>query len=353
MAYQFADGFDNYGNAFVMVAGYPWDVAAGGNEVTSTADFRFTPPGSLPGGCVSMTGSGNILRKNMSGNIVTLIVGVGFKLLTLPAASTEIIGFWDNGTEQCSLVVNSLGALQFFRGNGVGTPIGTPSANGTVVANAWNGVAVQVTFNGTTGAVQAYLNGAVSALFNSTGLNNITTANAYANQVSLGGNVASSPTIRYDDFYCFDTTGAAPNALLGGDARVLTKMSSGAGTYTNWTPTGFAANWQNASSTPPNIADFNANNTATTKDSYTTQVAGLGVAPYFVTVRASLTRDDAGPHTPSLFVRSGASDSAGIVTPALTSSYVFYDAVIQNDPATGSPWTASGADNAQVGIIEG
>jgi len=353
MAYQFADGFDNYGNSFAMVSGYPWDLAAGGNETTSTADFRFAPPGSLPGGSVSMSGSGNILRKNLSGNIVTLIVGFGFKLPTLPGSITELCGFWDNGTEQCCLTVNSAGQLQFARGNGVGTLIGTQTSASTVTASAWYGVSIQVTLNNGAGVVQAYLNGAAVAAINSSSLNTISTANAYANQVSLGGNVAGSPTIKYDDFYCFDTTGGFLNSRPANDTRVLTKLPTGAGNYTNWTPTGLASNWQNAAVAPPNTADYNANNVATTKDSYALPSAGLTTTPLFVLVRASLERDDAGTHTPSIFMRSSATDSAGVATPAVTSSYLFYDAVFQNDPNTSIAWTGSGADAAQIGIIEG
>jgi hypothetical protein len=354
MAYQFADGFDNYGTAFVMVAGYPWDFAPNAAEVTSTADFRFAPPAGLPGGCVAMGNSGNVLRKNLSGNLTPLIAGVGFKISALPTSTAEIISFWDAGTEQCCLTVNNLGALQFFRGAGTGTAIGAASPNATIAANTWYGVAVQVTFaGGSSGSVAAYLNGSTVALINSTGLNTISSANSYANQVGIGGNVNAAPSCKYDDFYCFDTTGVFLNALLGGDARIITKMPTGAGNYTNWTPNGLGSNFQNAAVQPPSTSDYNANNVSTTKDSYAMQSAGLGVAPYVVMARASMERDDAGPHTPSIFVRSSSTDSAGVVTPALSASYLFYDAVFQNDPATNAIWTGAGADNAQVGVIEG
>lgn len=355
MAYQFADGFDNYGNSYTLVAGYPWDTNPSNAATVTTSDFRFSPPGSLPGGCMQVSGSGNVLRKILSGNIGTLIAGVGFKIAALPSSGVvEIVSFWDGGTEQCCLTLNSNGALQFNRGSSSGTAIGAITPNATVAANSWYGVAVQVVIaTGTAGSVQCYLNGNPAAIINSTNLNTSASGNNFASQVGLGGNANAAPNCKYDDFYCFDTTGGFLNSLLGGDARILTKMPSGAGNYTNWTPTGLGANWQNAAVTPPSTADFNANNVSTTKDAYATQAASLAVAPYFMLVRASLERDDAGTHTPSIFVRSGATDSSGTVTPALTSSYLFYDAVFQNDPATSSVWTGPGADNAQVGIIEG
>jgi hypothetical protein len=358
MAYQFADGFDNYANSYVLVAGYPWDIAPNGASTISTADFRFTPPGSLPGACMINGGSGNVLRKTLSSTQSILIVGVGFKPVTLSLSSPcEIVSFWDGGTEQICLTYNLNGALQFFRGSATGTAIGPATANGTVVANTWYGLAMQVVIaTGTAGSVSLYVNGSAAAAITASSLNTSSSGNNFASQVGLGGNINAAPNNKFDDFYCFDSTGGTLNSLPSGDSRILTKMPSAAGTYTNWTGNGNASpnNYLNAAELPPNTTDYNANNVATTKDSYTMQSASLGVSPYFVVARASMDMDDAGPHTPSLFVRSSSVDSTGVVTPALTSgTYKFYDAYFPNDPATSSAWTSTGADNAQAGVIEG
>jgi hypothetical protein len=363
MAYQFADGFDNYGNNYVMTSGYPWTFTQG--MTTSNTDYRFAPPGSLPGGCLYTSGTQQLVRQSMSGNLSTIILGFGVKFAALPGSGVQdFCDFWDSGGCQCCLTVNSNGALQFYRGNGstlggsfgptANGAVGAISANATITAGAWYGIAVQVTVaTGTSGAVAAYVNGSPTAAISSTGINTSGDGNSYANQVSVGSMTQNIGVMKFDDFYCFDTTGATQNSLLGGDARILTKMPASAGNYTNWTPAGLANNWANAAVQPPNTTDYNLNNTPGTIDSYTMQVASLGVAPYFVLARASLTRDDAGPHTPTVFVRSGSTNSAGTVTSALTSSYLFYDAIVPNDPNTSSAWTATGADNAQVGIIEG
>jgi hypothetical protein len=354
MAYQFSDGFDNYGNAYTLTAGYPWSTLSATPNTVITSDFRFAPPSPLPGGCMSCIASNqNFVRANLSGSQPTLIAGFGFKSLTLPGVNNDIFALWDSGTIQCTLNLNSAGVLQFTRG--IGTTIGTASPSGTIVANTWYGIQVQVTINGSTGAVACYLNGSVTPVITASGLNTQSTGNASANQVSIGssGGGGTQPAFHFDDFFCFDTTGTTQNALLGGDCRILTKMPASAGNYTNWTPNGLANNFSNAAVQPPSVADYNSNNTGGTKDSYTMQNAGLAVAPYFVVARASLERDDAGTHTPSLFVRSSSVDSPGVVTPTLTSSYVFYDAVFATDPATGLAWTGPGADDAQVGVIEG
>lgn len=351
MAYQFADGFDNYGNGFTLSAGYPWDTTS--NAFINTTDHRFAPPGSLPGGCMVTGVSGGYVRKNLTGNEATVICGFGVKMTALPSQACDIWHCGDAGTIQCTLTVNNSGQLQFWRGQD-STAIGSITPANTITAGAWYGIALQVTINNTTGADQVYINGSSTPVLNDTNLNNRASANNYANQVGVGCffNFSQQAT-EFDDFYCFDTTGGTLNSLPGTDTRILTKMPNAAGFYTNWTPNGLGSNYQNAAVIPPSASDYNANNTATTKDSYTTESAGLQVAPYFVVTRASLERDDAATHTPSIFMRSGSTDSSGVVTPALTSSYLFYDAVFATDPSTGIAWTGSGADAAQVGIIEG
>jgi hypothetical protein len=353
MAYQFADGFDNY---TTFVAGYPWSTINGSPAVT-VGTSRFTPPGSLPGNCMTVgSGTGQYVRYNLSSNQPTIIAGFGFMATSLPGSgSTDMFQLWDNGTLQLTLAINSNGALQFYRGGSqIGTAISTLTANNTIQTNVWYGLAISATINTTTGAVTLSINGAVTPAITGTGLNTQSTGNAYVSQISIGGTGnGNSVGSRYDDFYCFDGTGAFLNSALGGDARILTKMPSGAGNYTNWTPNGLGSNWQNVSQNPPSTSDYNANNVSTTKDAYAMQSASLAVAPYFVVARASLEKDDGATHTPSLFVRSSSTDSSGTVTAALTSGYLFYDAVYQNDPNTGSPWTGPAADAAQVGIIEG
>lgn len=362
MAYQFADGFDNYNTGTTLSAGYPWDTISGTATVLTT-DQRFVAPGSLTSGCVSIP-QNNYIRKNLSGTPATLIIGFGFKLTALPAANpNDILTLWDGGNFQGSLAVTANGALQWYRGNGsapggggiaLSVAVGSATPNGTIAANTWYGIALKVKIDPAVGFVQLYINGSTTAAINSTGLNTRGTANSQATQLSLGNTAnAGFNTVKYDDFYCLDTSGTFLTDLLGADARIITKLPASAGSYTNWTPNGLGSNFQNVAVTPPSTSDYNANNVATTKDSYTMQFASLGVAPFAVISRASMERDDAGPHTPSLFVRSGSTDGAGVVTPALSASYAFYDAVFQNDPATNAAWTALGADNAQAGVIEG
>lgn len=356
MAYLFADGFDNYGNSINLNGNSQWEAVA--NATAITTDSRFTPPGGTPGGCVLFTSGNpnNSMRKNLPVNAPSLVSGFGIKFTALPlSGSYDFHDYEDTGTVQVTLSVNSLGALQFYRGTSAGTAIGPPSANGIIAAgNQWYGIATVVTFNGSTGSVAAYVNGNPTPVITATNLNTISSANAYANQVSIGvKNTTAGAGTKADDFYCLDTTTATLNGWPGYDVRIITKLPSGAGFATNWTPNGLASNWQNAAVIPPNTTDYNANNVVGTKDYYAMTTAGLSIAPLFVLGRASLTRDDANTHTPSIFIRSNGSDSSGTATPALTSTYQYYDAIYPVNPITTIAWTATDADNAQMGIIEG
>ena len=363
MAYQICDPFDSYGNNFGLTASYPWTNVTGSPTVINT-DSRFpSPAAGIPVGCLSVNPS-NYARGNLVGTPSSLIVPVGVKFIGLPTSSpNDFLTFWDSGKFQVSLAVTSNGGLQFYRGNGLApgsggqalnAAIGTLTPNGTVVPGTWYGMLIQVTFNGSSGSVQLNLNGSSSAVINSSSLNTAPTTNAYATQVGLGNTAnAGFAVVRYDDFLCLDTTGAFLNTPPTNDTRLIQKLPTQAGFYTNWTPTGLAANWQNAAVAPPNTSDYNANNTGGTKDSYTPPTAGLTTNPLMVMARGSLYRDDAGPHTPSLMVRSGSTDGVGSALPPITSSPLYYDTVFQNDPNTSSAWTGANADAAQVGVVEG
>ncbi len=356
MAYQIADGFDNYGNNYTMTAGYPWATLSGSGQNVINTDYQFSPPNPLPGGCLYINNGDSWIRTNLVGTPGTIFANFGFKITALPTNGTpaDIFTLWDSGTAQTSLAVTTNGALQFYRG-GLGTAIGPPSTNGIIQAGSWYGLAITVVVGtGTSGSVQVSVNGSLIPAITAAGLNSSQTGNSYATQLSIGSqfNEGQQGT-KYDDFLCWDNTGGVFNTALGYNARILSKLPSAAGFATNWTPEGNASNYQNVNPQPPNTTDYNLNNTSGTKDYYALPSIGLNVTPALVIVRASLERDDSNTHTPSIFVRSGSTDGSGTVTPALTSSYLFYDAIQLTDPATGLAWSASGVDAAQIGIIEG
>jgi hypothetical protein len=362
LGYQFGDGFDHYGDNYNLTNGYPWDSVVGSVNRTSLTDFRFAPPAGIPGGCLRFqsNSTGQWVRKNLgtfpgsSPNPATVFVLFGVKFLQLPNATGNFLVFFDTNLFQDMLTLNPNGALQFQRGNFVAN-IGPATPNGTIAANVWYGMAVAITVDPSNGSIQLFINGSSTPAISATGLNTRATANSQITQVAIGdsSNQIGQFEIRYDDFLCYDNLGGFLNALPGYDPRLFTKLPNQAGNYTNWTPNGLAANWQNAAVQPPSLANYNANNVGGTKDSYGMPPIGLITNPLVVIVRASLERDDAGPHTPNLLIRSGSTDGISAALPALASSYAFLDYVPQTDPNTTLAWTGPNADAAQPGVVEG
>ncbi len=347
MAYQFADGFDNYTNITQI-----WDIVSG-TITMSSGNARFAPPSGLTGQGISLTQNAS-LTKNLLSNQATLIIGVAYYTPNLPTSGNiaNILALSDNSTVQVTLGYLSSGALQFYRGatsGGTGTAIGTSSAPGVIQAAVWNFFEVVVTIDPSAGAVALYMNQpatGATALINSTGLNTRSSSNSYANQVTLKDANLTANT-RYDDLYCFDNSGGSFNARLG-DQRIITMVPAGAGSSTQWTPSA-GANWQCVDEIPPNDdTDYVSTTGVGNTDFYAMQSASISANPNFVVGRIRHRKDDASPHTLQLGVYRGGS-SAFSPDVAVPSSYVFSDYLFPVDPSTSAAWTSTGINAAQFG----
>lgn len=338
MAYIFADGFDNYTTPTQV-----WDSLIG-TATISAANARFSSGSTTAQGIAISQNSG--ITKNFV-NTTTIIVGFAYWVTTL-GTNFVFTQFFDNGTVQCGLGVTNAGALQLFRGSGSGSPIGAASANGLIQNNSWTYVEIQITFSATVGTIQVWLNGGSSPVLNNTGLNNITTANAFCNQFRIGELSNQGILPKFDDAYIFDTTGTTQNAHLG-DTKIITKMPSGAGASTQWTLNGAATNWQCVNEIPPNDdTSYVSDQTAGHIDLYATQSASLsGTVGFFVT-RHRWRKDDANVHTIQPIIQSNVTQATG-TTATLGSSYQYFDNIFVNDPNTAAPWLAAAADAAQIG----
>ena len=350
MAYQFWDGFDNYAGSTEL-----WDsVAVSSNISYSSAYCRFPAPSGTLGQGMRIGGSAS-KTKNFTGNQATAIASFAIFFESLPSTGHYgFVAFNDAGLNQCFLAVLPTGALQIFNGNG-STVLGT-SAPGVVTSGVWYWIDLIITINATTGAATVYLNQPVGgiALLTISSANTQRTGNAYANQVCIGDFNSSGNVMRFDDFHCHDSSGSAPNAVLG-DSRIYTKKANGAGYATTWTPNGAAANWQCSDDSPPDgDTTYNANNTPGTTEGYAVPSAGFTVAPNGLVRRSYVRRDDAGPHTFQNGIRSGSTNALGTAF-TVPASYAWTDCLTcyVNDPATGSPWaSATPADAASMVIDE-
>lgn len=350
MSYQFATGFDEFGNGYTMVAGYPFDFVHG-SFTTSTSKYRFAPPSGAVGGSVGIT-EGNWLRKNLSANLQTIIVGFAINMVALPSSTAnDIFTTWDSGNLQVSLSVTANGALAIYADNGeapggggqVNHTLLGQTANGTVTAGTWYGVMLQITHaTGTGGSATLCLNG--SEVLSVSGVNTAPDGNSYCNQVSIGNTLSAGfNTVYYDDFVCWSVDSTPPNTLPTTDYRIITKVPNANGGEIALTPNGQPQNYQNVSQMPPNVNDYNSSNTPGARDAYALPTAGLTMSPYVCIVRGSIWENDAQTHQPSLLIRLNGVDQVSPALPALTSSPLFYDYIV-----TGL--TGVQADSAQIGI---
>ncbi len=350
MAYQVWDGFDNY-NASTEL----WSAVNGTMSYSSSYCRFLTPSGLLGQGLKMASSSGSQWKQwNMVSNQATMIFGFAIYLPTI--ATGLFIEFMDGGTYQCSLLITASGQIQLVAGGG-GTYGGVlaTSGPGVITAGTWHWIDISVTINNTTGAISLYVDqpaGGV-AILTASGLNNRGSSNNYMNAFRIGDITAVFQGIQFDDFHAHDTTGSAPNAILG-DSRIYTKNANGAGYATNWTPNGASANWQCVDDSPPDgDTSYNSSNTPGAIDGYAVPSAGFTVAPNGLVRRSYVRRDDAGPHTFQNGIRSGTTNALGAAF-TVPSSYAWTDCgtCYVNDPATGSPWASAAAADAATMVID-
>jgi hypothetical protein len=347
MAPIFCDGFDNYTTLANL-----WDLVAGAAPTLSATYQRFAPPAGLPGQGVKF-GTGAYARKNLAANTVTFIAGFAFYLPALSVGSTaHLFAVLDGTTTQVSLGCSASGTLQFYRNEpSGGTAIGVPSAGGLIGAGTWHFLELEIKIDPSAGTVAVYLDGSLTPAISSTGLNTQNTGDTYANVIQIGDYSNALPSgIYYDDLRVFDTTGSYCNSLIG-DTQVFSKVPSGAGALTEWTPNGSTPNYNCVNSVPPNTSKFVSSATAGQEDTYAVPSAGLTINPAFVMTRHYAQKDDSIARSFQPVVRSNSVDALGTAN-VLPSSWKFFDSFFENDPNTSALWTAAAADVAQPGHYE-
>jgi len=337
MSLLFFDGFDTY----TATADWRrrWSVdqfqddsfgsvgsAAGRN---STNGFRFSNNASMG----APTGT----------NAATLVAGCYFTGSTTQTDTNWIMGFTDAGTGQVVLYMDGSGHLKVYRGFGT-TALGT----GTKVLNNSVGhyIEMKVGFHSSTGTVSVKVDGVTDISL--TGQNTAPSGNNYANRFDIGARSPFNGSHDFDDVYLCDTSGSVNNDFLG-DVRVSAIFPTGAGNYTQWTPS-TGSNWQNVDDAAPNgDTDYNSDSTVGDRDSFVmgnlpgTVSSVLGVQ-YTLVAR----KDDAGTRQIAPFVRISSTDYDG-TTVSLSTSYDTYRELRETSPATSTAWTTSEVDGMEFG----
>lgn len=299
-----------------MTESFDWttsvaSIADGGSSGASisTAFGRNSTQGVL----VSSNGVGTAyIRKNLGGNYQQTIHHFAFQR-PLAGDKAQIFGLLDNGAQQLEVVVGVDGLVQLRRNN-VLLVSGTP----TIPLATWNAIAVKAIIASSAGFFEVKVN---DLTLNFTG-DTQATANASASQVQLGnttqGGNFGTIQLYFDDYVAIDASVAGAGYLT--DPRVCCRFPSGAGNYTQWTPS-TGSNWQNVDdAVPDDDTTYNESATAGQKDSFTLPSLPVTTGTvYAQNVKTRVRKTDAGARTVRNILRSGGSDQAGTtITPTTT-----------------------------------
>lgn len=330
MAMIFIDGFDEYTNPSSK-----WDgvgaLNQGSNDLTGTK---------------SRTGLGCYVTQGPFGpfknvnNLSNLIIGVAYLIQTSPGGQVfELLTGGVAGSLQQLVGVNSNGSIYVQ----VGGATFYTSAPGVIIAGVYAYVEFQVHVATVGGSFTLRVNG--NTVLSQTGINTDPAAAGSVDTVEIRG-AGGGGTCFFDDFYLFDTTGAANNSFAG-PVRVYTALPTSDNTPLLWTPSTGTVHFSLVNGVPA--------------ESQTTYVfdAGVGNSDDYLynltNVPASVTILGVQHGVDAFLDAAGAgsvgSDCATHVSgsTALSTSPHIYSFPRDTDPVVAGPWTLANLINRQFG----
>ena len=331
----FADSFDHY-NTSQMTR--KWSVndngSIGSYGRNSTSGYRTGAFNDFDGASIAVPS-----------NPARVISGFAYKAASLPIAEKVIFACNESGSNHTNIRLQTDGKFKAYRNT---TSLGTSSAG--VSASAYNYIEIDTTIHDSTGAITLKVNGVSVLALTSQDTRNSGTG--VITNVIMGGSGASGPTPYYgygdfDDFYLIDTTGGTNNTFLG-DVRVQAIYPTGAGNYTQWTPS-TGSNYQNVDDNPANDdTDYNSSSTANQKDSFAFgDVTPTSGTVYGVQVNLVTRKDDGGTRSIRSLNRLSGTD-ANATAQTIGSSYANYAFIHETKPGGGS-FSITDVNNSEFG----
>jgi len=255
--------------------------------------------------------------------------------------------------------------LIFTRAPGVnsftpGTTLGTVPT--PITLNTWYHFSIKCTIHDTAGALSFKLN-RIEQLNGGAGFTNIDTRNAgsagwsrfaFFNGKCNTNEPAEPPAYRITDQVVCDDTGPRNNDHPG-DCSVLVQLpNAGNGGNVDFTP---SAGTDHGTLVREAVADddtsYNQGTAAGQRDSYVYPALAIPLGtPKFLLTRPCLKLSAAGSQLVMDVIRKGGTNYDGVTPQSPTSgSYAYYDYLRELDPATGLPWTISGINASESGLL--
>ena len=305
-----------------------------GVSFTTTATF----PAGRTGNCLRMANLNNGCTKTLPGNYASFQIGIAVMFETAFSSAQPIAILWDSGTLQCDIRINTAGNLLITRG---GTTLETSTS--TFSLGAWYYIEFGVIIdNAGSWTVKVngdnWLNGSDDTQ---------ATANAYANQFRLFGNVGGNP-INIDDLYVRAGSGALD---FWGDCKVIALLPNANGTNSGWTRSAGADDYALLDEVTPNDdTDYISSATATQKTTVNLAASGLTGTVKGIQTLLSAKKNDAGGRTINNVLRTYATDYDDATQHYLGNSYLYHMTIRETNPNTALAWTTAEIDALEAGV---
>ena len=282
------------------------------------------------------------IQRSGIGNRATLCLHLPVRF---DAASTStmaaIATFQDGATSQIVLGQNAGGQLEIRRGTDSGAVLGTSSFIPSI--GVYYILELKVTFNGSTGIIELR-NSGTSIIGPTTGLNTISTANAYANSYVLGqpdSTSSRSLKIQYEHVCCLDD--------FVGDKRFYTNLATGCPTAV-WTPNA-STNLSRVQETQEDgDTSYVSSSNPGDIDYYSYPALPTGTKNVFAVITSAWARkDDAGARQVRTKIKQGSTVVNGATVNVSTSYAEQYD-IAYVDPVSGIAFVKSDVDSLVTGF---
>jgi hypothetical protein len=336
----FIEGFDYYASVA--------NVAAANWTINSTSGASL-PAGRFGGQCLRHSGnSQRLTSRTFAGtNTITLGVAIKFEDPENVSGNHPVIAFMTAAAAaQFRIGLNTSG--QVFIQLGTSTILATSTEAGPVfAAGVWYYLEVEAFVHDTTGFVRVYRDG--NLLVEATNVD--TRGQAGTDLIELirfignnGGGTSDGPNvISIDDIYVLD------DSTRLGQCRVSTLLPNADTADADWTPLGAGSHFAEVDD---DNGDTSYIASATTTDLDMFDVEDLPFTPqtvHAVQVSWRARKDDAATREVRSRIRSDAATADG-ATRTLTSSYLYYHDVFEQDPDAAGPWTGAAVAALEIGV---
>jgi len=271
-----------------------------------------------------------------------------FNLVNSGGTAIDLCSFRYNSTAQLDLIANLNGTISLTRNGTVLATSATAVSDNTYFHIQW-----KATIDDAVGSSVVKLNNV--EIINVSGVDTQNHASALIDEVVLGNvrvaTTISNRIIDFDDFYLFDTTGAAPQNDFMGDCYVSAAFPDADGSSLQFTLSTGSDHYAVVDENPPSMTDYSESSTnghiellsfADFASFTAATIYGMQVNIY------GLNPEGGGKNIATrVFTSSTASNGATTALPA-ASAYIYH--IFTSNPSTNAAWTLSAANSAEKGL---